>query len=860
MRKLFPILALVLLYVGITFGQAAVDIPLIVSDNAGGTKELRIGLDLAATTGIDPALGESDLPPFPPAGVFETRWSLSPFGVGNLSTYRDYRAPGSPAAFPFTGQITHRLIWQYTEFATQISFTYNLPPEATLLITQNSASPSWTSGTLTGSGTYVVPDPDNEFLAARVFINYTNIGPIVPAPIFSTSPASLNFGNVAVGGNAVLPVTVNNTGNDVLNITNIVSSNAQYTFSPNTFPINVPAGGNAVFNVTFAPTGTGPQPANLTFTHNAAGSPSVYSVTGNGAVAGPTFSVTPASLNFGNVGVGTPVNLNLTVSNDGLTNPLNISSVVAAPVQYSVSPSNAVIGPNSSQVFTVTFNPTAGGTFPGTVTFTHDAPGSPSVVNVTGEGIAVYGLIFAQDTVYNLEDSSYTELMQLKSLTAKAQAIQFRLAVNKSVDDNVFLTFQNIQKGTDVSDPSWVLQYNVFRGPITSNGASVDSIYVLLYNLNQDGGLVPGDYNNLLRVKYRVADLPALLDTAKSSFRISNAEASTYQGFPINITPSRDQLVVLATNRVRSYGDVNGDGEIDILDLIDVVDHILGRDSLDADEFARADIAPWTIGSPDPNPDGFVNVQDLSVIQNIILTGFYPSGVRVNKPAVVPELALSKFTENEEVKVILYINNSGITMHLDSKVGIRGIQSEFGNLGDNPGNMVVDTELGGAFYLHQVDLLRVLMYDRMGEKYIEPGKQYAATMPFQITRPQDITINKMILVTLDKKKATNITIEIIYGEAPIPYDYTLFQNFPNPFNPSTTVRFQVPKEGLVTIKVYDMLGREIRTLVSEIVERGLYTFDWDGSDASGNTVASGNYIYRMTAGEFVQSKKMMFIK
>jgi hypothetical protein len=419
----------------------------------------------------------------------------------------------------------------------------------------------------------------------------------------------------------------------------------------------------------------------------------------------------------------------------------------------------------------------------------------------------------------------------------------------------------DIQKGSDVSDPSWNLQYNVFRGPLTSNGASVDSIYVLLYNLQQNNGLNPGDYNNLLKVKYRVADLPALVDTAKSTFRITNAEASTYQGFPINITPSRDRMVVLATNRVRSYGDVNGDGYIDILDLIDVVDHIVGRDSLDSAEFARADIAPWTIGAPDPSPDGFVNVLDLSVIQNIILTGFYPSGVQVNKPtAEETPIALNKSNGDEEAKLILYLNTKGITMHLDSKVGIRGIQTHFGHLTDNPGNMSIDTELGGAYFLHQMDLLRVLLYDQAGEKYIEAGRHYAANLPFTITRPQDVTLDKLILVSLDKRKLTNIKVEIIYGDAPLPYDYELFQNYPNPFNPSTSVMFSVPKNGLVNIKVYDMLGQEVATLVNEVVDRGVYTVNWDGKNEQGSYVSSGNYIYRMVAGDFVKSRKMMLIK
>lgn len=854
MRKLFSILSFAVLLVSLAYGQAAVDIQMTFGDGVALNNQIRFGLDLNATNGIDPSLGESDLPPFPPAGAFEARFDLTPYAGSALSSYQDYRPA---AAFPFSGTVEHRIIWQLGDGNTGFYIGYNLPPEATILIKDELGGIIFNSGTLSGTGTYHITAP---LTSARMTVTYTNIGN-VPSPGFSLNPSSLNFGPVAVGSSsAAQTVTVSNTGTLDLTITNITSDNAQFTFTSAALPITVPAGGNTTVDVTFSPTSLGNQSGNIIFTHNAPGSPTSLPVQGVGADAGPTFAVSPASVNFGNVSVGNTVTANVTVTNNGLSNPLVISSAVTSPGDFSVSPASATVPPLGSQVFTVSFTPSAGGTINGTLTFTHNAPGSPNTVNLTGNGVAVFGLIFAQDTVYNLEDSSYTETMQLKSLGTKAQALQFRLLVNKSAGDNVFLTFQNIQKGSDVSDPSWVLQYNVFRGPITSNGASVDSVYVLLYNLNQNGGLNPGDYNNLFTVKYRVADLPALVDTSRSTFKITNAEASTYQGFPIDITPSRNTLTVLATNRVRSYGDVNGDGFIDILDLIDVVDHIIGRDSLDAAEFVRADIAPWTIGAPDPSPDGFVNVQDLAVIQNIILTGFYPSGVQVNNKPTAQQDILAKSNGDEEAKLILYLNKDGIAMHLDSKVAIRGVQVHFGQLPDNPGNVNMESELGGGYYFHQVDLLRVLMYDQAGQKYIEEGRHYVGNIPFTIQRPQDISIDKLILVSLDKRKLTNIKVEIIYGDAPLPYDYELFQNFPNPFNPSTSVMFTVPKNGLVTIKVYDMLGQEVATLVNEVVDRGVYTVNWDGLTDKGGYVASGNYIYRMVAGDFVKSRKMMLIK
>jgi len=469
-----------------------------------------------------------------------------------------------------------------------------------------------------------------------------------------------------------------------------------------------------------------------------------------------------------------------------------------------------------------------------------------------------YGLIFKEDTVYRLEDDSYIDIMQLKSLPDKVQALQFRLLVNKVVDDNVILTFQNIQKGVDVSDPSWVLTYNVFRGPITGNGASVDEILVLLFNLEQDNGLPPGDYNELLKVKYRVADLPALQDSIKSSIKIANAEASTYLGFPIDITPSRDQLVIIAKNRVGIWGDVNGDGCLDILDIIMIVDHIVARDSLEIDEFDRADIAPWIPGEPEPNPDDIVNVQDLSLLQNIILTGVYPNGVEINGCSFT---SFPKINGDDDFKVTFYIYDEGITAYINSKVDMRAAQIEFGGEPGIPNNMTITTGLGQGYYYKADELFRVLLYDRQGIKVIKAGENLLADIPLIIDYPEEFTVEKLIIIDINRQRIMDAEVEIIYGEPPIlPLDYMLYQNYPNPFNPSTSVRFEVPVDSKVMIKIYDILGREVKTLFDEQVQRGRYTLEWDGLNETGMRMSSGTYIYRMVANDFVQSKKMLLLK
>jgi len=89
----------------------------------------------------------------------------------------------------------------------------------------------------------------------------------------------------------------------------------------------------------------------------------------------------------------------------------------------------------------------------------------------------------------------------------------------------------------------------------------------------------------------------------------------------------------------------------------------------------------------------------------------------------------------------------------------------------------------------------------------------------------------------------------------LPKEYKLYQNYPNPFNPSTTIKFQLPDDGIVTLKVYDILGREVATLVNEVRVAGTHDVTFDASQ-----FASGVYIYRMQSGGFTDVKRILLLK
>lgn len=93
-----------------------------------------------------------------------------------------------------------------------------------------------------------------------------------------------------------------------------------------------------------------------------------------------------------------------------------------------------------------------------------------------------------------------------------------------------------------------------------------------------------------------------------------------------------------------------------------------------------------------------------------------------------------------------------------------------------------------------------------------------------------------------------------------PKDFELSQNYPNPFNPETRIKYQLPNAERVVIKIYDVLGREVRTLVDDQREAGYHEVLWDGRDNFGIKVSSGIFYYRIIAGEFHQTKKMLLLK
>ena len=106
----------------------------------------------------------------------------------------------------------------------------------------------------------------------------------------------------------------------------------------------------------------------------------------------------------------------------------------------------------------------------------------------------------------------------------------------------------------------------------------------------------------------------------------------------------------------------------------------------------------------------------------------------------------------------------------------------------------------------------------------------------------------------------NLSPSGIEEEWPLPTTFEISSNYPNPFNPVTNIKFQLPQVSDVKLVVYNMLGQKIRTLVDGNKDIGYYNIQWDGKNENGRQVATGIYIYKFEAGNFIKSQKMILMK
>ena len=134
---------------------------------------------------------------------------------------------------------------------------------------------------------------------------------------------------------------------------------------------------------------------------------------------------------------------------------------------------------------------------------------------------------------------------------------------------------------------------------------------------------------------------------------------------------------------------------------------------------------------------------------------------------------------------------------------------------------------------------------------IDPGN-YTAGISINSNDPDQGTVIIPLSLTVNGMSSEN--------EALLPQEFALHQNYPNPFNPVTRIRYDLPENSMVNITVYDMLGREVNTLVNQVQDAGFKSIIWDATNDYGKAISAGIYLYQIQAGDYIHTQKMVLLK
>ena len=247
-----------------------------------------------------------------------------------------------------------------------------------------------TSGSAAGTVTVTSNAPNSP---STIALTGTGVAATVT---LSASPATLNFGNINAGSSSSQTVTLTNSGNSTVTISQVTVNAANFTATGITAPSTLAAGQSTPMNVTFSPTSTENVTGNITVS-SSQGASAVVAVSGSGVQ--PAISITPASFNFGSIVDGQTKSQSFTVTNTG-TAALTISQISATGSGFSASgltvPAAVPVG--GTATFAVQFAPTTAGSLTGTVNIASNAPSSPTAVALSGTGTAATVTLSANPT------------------------------------------------------------------------------------------------------------------------------------------------------------------------------------------------------------------------------------------------------------------------------------------------------------------------------------------------------------------------------------------------------------------------------------------------------------------------------
>ncbi|MFQ6091925.1 MAG: thrombospondin type 3 repeat-containing protein, partial [bacterium] len=664
-------------------------------------------------------------------------------------------------------------------------------------------------------------------------------------PDIGTSADTLDFDDVSFGTCKDTNFVISNDGTAPLHIYSVTSDCYEFeVLQPPTFPMALIPFGCQHILIRFCPPAEGSYSCFLTLESDDPDEGTKYVVVeGNGIPeSGPKLSIGAFSHDFGDVPVGGHTSWAVDITDIGQTS-LTVSSIHSDHSDFVITSPQSfpqMVAPHSYLSVTVTLSPSTAGPKQGTITIESNDPENPSAtVLVSGNGTSnepMVDLYFP--TSYGQPGQQADVDIHLDNETHNTEAVA-GLEIKFSFPSDL-LTVRGVYSTIRTST------MDLFHWSEPEAGR----VNIVVSDLGSD--VITSGTGSVIQVVFTISD--GAVEGDSLHFHFMKTVLSNVNAGPI-LTRTADGLLIVGQSAFMA-GDANLDGMINVLDALAVVNHILGTLPLTTED---------ELWGADCNGDGVINILDALGIVNVILgVDTCPSGASRSKVIASPSAVIGAV----DISV-----SAGETFELqifvETETQIGGLQLKLGYDSD----LLVPTvprltertaHMSLASNAEDGELAAVL-YSPEGLA-IPAGTEPVLTVPFRVRSAERKGESALRFddVILAASCMESIPVEIkpiiMKTGALRPETWNLHQNYPNPFNPETNITFAVPRGERVTLKVYNILGQQIVTLVDEQKEVGTHTVNWEGRDRTGQRLSSGVYIYQLQAGNVIQTRRMTLLR
>jgi len=777
---------------------------------------LMAGMFVNATNGYDLGIDHPKTPPAPSnyiSAVFpRSSWTsmLGPEFERDFRPLSDLSATTSSWDFTVNSDITGNVTLSASSFE-DIPSTYGITLK------------DITSGTETNlrAGSYTYANGSPSFTRDFRLI----IGVALTNPTVSVTPVSLAFDTVKTNATKDLVVHITNTGDQPLQISNMLVSGTGFRYLFNTTTATLNKNDTIMRTIRFAPSTAGPFTGKFYVLSNDPLNDTVeVNLSGVGRLAVPGLAVTGDSLSFGNVIVGSSGQGSVTVSNTGgdsvdlVISNVSLSGTGSAAFAFTGSTPVTITAGNSAQL-DFTFTPPSTGHFGASISIASNAPGSPKVLPVGGSGTA------------SAASKNFPGGWNLMSIPLNPVS-------NLTPDVLAGIPFYYLYS----FDGSGYVASPVMN-PTTGYWLGIEAPATV----NITGTILSGSQKRALLGGWNLIASPFTSGTAKNDIRILQTGNQTVYTIEEATNAGLVQRSIYKfNNSTTSYDTTTALAAWDGHWFFTNTTGLEIRYDLPSDGFVPENKEKNGIESTTDNW-----LATISATINGVTDKFLGFGTNVSATnGFDPRFDMAKAPASPSPNSVqTWFQVTGWSAYTERFAA--DVRTPYSIDPEKSWSFKVTSNASGLIKLSWAEILQQIPQEiRNNHKFFLSG--YGISTP----------VNMLIATQYEFNAVAGSAYTFVINSSPVGIDdeamnldFRLAQNYPNPFNPSTTISFSIKEAGQVTLKVYDILGNEVTTLVNDIKQPGRYDVRFEAA-----SLPSGTYFYKLVQGKNSEIKKLILLK